>query len=279
MKRLLAAVCLFACTLCLFAIDKKAPPATVAPSPVASADKKLIALTFDDGPRPYVLYGQGPATASGGLLDVLQTNHATATFFYMGWRLTPKTFGDTHEFRTRMTTLDAARDVFKRGYEIEDHSFSHVQFKQFEKKHGEQGVIDDVDRASTLIKDLTGRRANYVRPPDWITTPAINQKLAARGYRVLGIWSELPLPLRDVNTADYLCAGEKPKQCPKPSLEGFVLQEIQQREKKGVYTHILALHELSTTTATLKTLLPELKARGYRFVSLDDYMKEVGAGK
>jgi len=53
------------------------------------------------------------------------------------------------------------------------------------------------------------------------------------------------------------------------------MQEIQQREKKGVYTHILALHELSTTTETLKTLLPELKQRGYRFVTLDEYMKEV----
>lgn len=246
-------------------------------SSLFAADKRLIALTFDDGPRPYVLYGEGPAQASGGLLDVLQKNQAPATFFYMGWRLTPKTFGDSHEFRTRTTTLDAARDVVKRGYQIEDHSYSHVQFKRFEKQHGEQGVIDDVDRASDLIKGVTGRRAHYVRPPDWITTKEINQKLAARGYHVMGIGSNLSLSLRDVNTADYLCAGANPKQCPKPSLQDFVLQEISQREKKGTYTHILAMHELSTTTATLKTLLPELKRRGYRFVTLDEYMKEVGS--
>ena len=41
--------------------------------------------------------------------------------------------------------------------------------------------------------------------------------------------------------------------------------------------NLLALHELSTTTATLKTLLPELKQRGYRFVTLDEYWKEVAA--
>ena len=227
--------------------------------------------------RPYVLYGQGPAQASGGLLDVLQKNQTPATFFYMGWRLLPKQYGDPHEFRTGTTTLDAAKDVYKRGYQIEDHSFSHVQFKLFEKKHGEEGVIEDVDKASDLIKNLTGHRATYIRPPDWITTDDINKKLAARGYHVLGIWSSLPTPLRDVNTADYLCAGEHPKQCPKPSLQDFVLQEISQREKKGTYTHILAMHELSTTTATLKTLIPELKQRGYRFVTLDEYMKEVSA--
>ena len=274
MKRHLALICVLVCSLLSVAAEKEKLKPAAAKSVVP--DKKLIALTFDDGPRPYVLYGQGPAQASGGLLDVLQKNQAPATFFYMGWRLVPKQYGDRREFRTSMTTLDAARDVYKRGYQIEDHSFSHVQFKLFEKKKGEQGVIDDVDKASELIKQLTGRRANYVRPPDWITTTDINQKLTARGYRVLGIWSTLPLPLRDVNTADYLCAGEHPKQCPKPSLQDFVLQEIAQREKKGTYTHILAMHELSTTTATLKTLLPELKQRGYRFVTLDEYMKEVG---
>ncbi len=241
------------------------------------AQQKLIALTFDDGPRPYVLYGQGPAQATGGLLDVLQRNHAPATFFYMGWRLTPKQYGDRREFRTSMTTLEAARDVVRRGYEIEDHSYSHVQFKLFEKQHGEPGVIADVDRASDLIRQLTGHRADFVRPPDWVLTKEISHDLTARGYRVMTISPELPLPLRDVNSADYLCAGEHPVKCPKPSLQAFVLGEIAQRERRGVYTHILAFHELSTTTAMLKTLLPELRARGYRFVSLQEYMKDVSA--
>jgi len=67
------------------------------------ASEKLVALTFDDGPRPYVLYGvkqPGAASptapnASQGLLDVLDHNGVKATFFYMGWRLTPKTWGET----------------------------------------------------------------------------------------------------------------------------------------------------------------------------------------
>lgn len=276
MKRFAVVCALLVCSLPLIAAKNNAGKTSVASSS-RTTEKKLIALTFDDGPRPYVLYGQGPAQPMGGLLNVLQENHAPATFFYMGWRLTPKTFGDRHEFRTSMTTLDAARDVYKRGYEIEDHSFSHVQFKLFEKQHGENGVIADVDRCSDLIKQLTGHRADFVRPPDWIITPQIDRDLTARGFHVLGIWSDIPLPLRDVNTADYLCAGEHPTQCPKPSLQGFILQEIAQREKKGTYTHILAMHELSTTTAMLKTLLPELRQRGYQFVTLDEYMKEVAA--
>jgi hypothetical protein len=56
-----------------------------------------------------------------------------------------------------------------------------------------------------------------------------------------------------------------------------VLKQIEQREKHGVYTHILAFHELSTTTAMMPELITELKGRGYRFVTLSEYMQLVGA--
>ena len=60
-------------------------------------------------------------------------------------------------------------------------------------------------------------------------------------------------------------------------MNAFVLQQIEQREKKGVTTHILAFHELSTTVIALQTLIPELKARGYRWVTMQEYVRLVGA--
>jgi hypothetical protein len=84
------------------------------------------------------------------------------------------------------------------------------------------------------------------------------------------------MPLRDVNSLDYLCAGTQPAHCPKPSLAGSVLKQIEQRERQGVYTHILAFHELTTTTAMLPDFIKELKSRGYRFVTVSEYMKLVG---
>ena len=51
---------------------------------------RLIALTFDDGPRPWVLKGNSePGHASPSLLDLLDREGAKATFFVMGWRLAP----------------------------------------------------------------------------------------------------------------------------------------------------------------------------------------------
>jgi peptidoglycan/xylan/chitin deacetylase (PgdA/CDA1 family) len=242
--------------------------------PVFSADK-LIALTFDDGPRPYVLFGTKGAHPTPGLLDVLDQNGVKGTFFVVGWRLTPKTWGERrHEENIGITCIEAAQQVVKRGNELEDHTYSHVELRTAERKKGEPWVLEDVSRGADAIKAITGTRPAYVRPPDWIITDDARQDLEREGFRLLTISSENPMPLRDVNSLDYLCAGNK-VQCPKPSLVDSVLKQVGQREKKGVYTHILAFHELSTTTAIMPELISSLKARGYRFVTVSEYMNLV----
>lgn len=238
---------------------------------------KLIALTFDDGPRPYVLFGSKGVHPAPGLVDILDQNGVKATFFVVGWRLTPKTWGEPkHEEDIGVTCIGAAEQLIRRGHELEDHTYSHLELRSAEKKNGEQWVMHDVDRGAQAIKAVTGTQPRYVRPPDWIITSDARRDLQQQGYRVLTISSENPMALRDVNSLDYLCAG-KAVGCPKPSLPDAVLQQIGQREKKGTYTHILAFHELSTTTAIMPRLITDLKARGYRFVTLTEYMKLVGS--
>lgn len=244
--------------------------------PSFGADR-LIALTFDDGPRPYVLFGT-KASPAPGLLDVLDRNGVKATFFVMGWRLTPKTWGEApHETNIGMTCLDAAQQVRRRGHQIENHTYSHAELRTAARKKGLPWVVGDVERGAQAIKAVTGIQPKYVRPPRWILPEEARRDIERHGFRVLTISSENPLALRDVNSVDYLCAGAHPTQCPKPSLADSVVRQIEQREKKGVYTHILAFHELTSTTAMMPHLIGQLKARGYRFVTLDEYMRSVGA--
>jgi peptidoglycan/xylan/chitin deacetylase (PgdA/CDA1 family) len=243
----------------------------------ASPADKLIALTFDDGPRPYVLFGSKAVHPAPGLVDILDQNGVKATFFVVGWRLTPKTWGEPkHEEDIGISCLDAAGQLIRRGHELEDHTYSHLELRSAEKKNGEQWVMHDVDRGAEAIKAVTGTQPRYLRPPDWILTDDARRDLQQHGYRVLTISSENPMALRDVNSLDYLCAG-KAVGCPTPSLPDAVLKQIEQREKKGTYTHILAFHELSTTVAAMPRLISDLKARGYRFVTLTEYMKLVGS--
>ena len=239
------------------------------------AAEKLIALTFDDGPRPYVLYGPKQPGAPAGLLDVLDRNGVKATFFYMGWRLTPKTWGETvHETNIGVTCLDAAHEVLRRGHEIENHTYSHENLRIAERKKGEAWALNDVERGAGAVEAVTGSKPLYLRPPDWDLTVDERRDLEKRGFHILTISSENPVALRDINSQDYLCAG-KAVGCPKPSLAQSVLNAIGQREKKGVTTDILAFHELTTTTAQLPELISALKAKGYRFVTVTEYMKLV----
>ena len=239
-----------------------------------SADK-LIALTFDDGPRPYVLFGS-KAHPGPGLVNVLDSNGVKATFFVVGWRLTPKTWGDRrYEENVGMTCLDAAQRLVHDGFELQDHTYSHIELRTAERKRGEPWVIGDVNRGAEAIKAITGAKPEYVRPPDWIISDDARRDLEHEGYHLLTISSENPVQLRDVNSLDYLCTRRN-LACPKPSLANAVLKEVEQREKHGVYTHILAFHELSTTTAAMPELITNLKARGYRFVTLTEYMRLLG---
>jgi len=239
--------------------------------------EKLIALTFDDGPRPYVLFGPSKEHPGPGLVSVLDSQGVKATFFVVGWRLTPKTWGDKrYEENVGITCLDAAGRLVHDGFELEDHTYSHIELRTAERKQGEQWVLGDVNRGAQAIKAVTGTQPRYLRPPDWIIPDDARKDLERQGYQLLTISNDNPTALRDINSLDYLCAGRHPTSCPKPSLTDGVLKQIEQREKHGVYTHILAFHELSTTTAMMPELITQLKARGYRFVTLSEYMRIVG---
>ena len=242
---------------------------------IANASQKLVALTFDDGPRPYVLYGVKEPQPTQGLLDLLKKNDVKATFFYMGWRLTPKTWGDRRETNIGVTCLDAAKDVLKQGHELENHTYTHIDLRIEAKKKGDAAVLEDVDHGAKVIEAVTGSKPKYLRPPDWDLPSDLRHQLEARGYHIMTISSENPVQFRDINSLDYLCAGSHPTQCPKPSLAQGVLKQIEAREKKGVTTHILTFHELSTTTPQLQELITTLKGKGYRFVRLDEYMQSV----
>jgi peptidoglycan-N-acetylglucosamine deacetylase len=239
------------------------------------ATEKLIALTFDDGPRPYVLYGIKQPGAQPGLLEVLDRSGVKATFFVMGWRLTPKTWGESpHETNIGVSCLDAAHDLLRRGHEIENHTYSHADLRLAERKKGEGWVLMDVERGAEVVRAVTGAKPVYLRPPDWDLPDDARAELEKRGFRVLTISNRNSLALRDVNSLDYLCAG-KASGCPKPSLAESVLKAVGRREQQGATTHILVFHELTTTTAQLPELITALKARGYRFVTVSEYMRLV----
>ena len=252
-----------------------APREAAVPSAAPGGDR-LIALTFDDGPKPYVLMGtrSGKGIPSRSLLGLLDQQGVKATFFVMGWRLS-KNADEMCRQVDGGVCREAAEEEHRRGHEIENHTYGHGDFRLMQKRYGEQWILDDIDRASRVIQPITSTRPAYLRPPDWDIWPELQEKIEARGYHVMTKSRTVPPALRDVDSEDYFCVGHNPAKCPKPSDYDFVLRSIQLRERQDVERHILVFHELPETVELLSRLIPGLKNRGYRFVLLREYMTAV----
>jgi peptidoglycan/xylan/chitin deacetylase (PgdA/CDA1 family) len=244
----------------------------------ATASRKLIALTFDDGPKPYVLLGtkSGSGVESRSLLDLLDREQVKATFFVMGWRLSKN--ADAHCLKADGGVCrEAAEEEHRRGDEIENHTYGHGDFRLMERRYGEAWILADIEKGSRIIQSITGTRPRFLRPPDWDIWPELQQRIEAAGYRVMSKSSSYPPDLRDVDLEDYFCVGRDRSKCPKPSDYDYVLRTLEQRERHGVTNHILVLHELPESVELLSRLIPVLKQRGYTFVTLRQYMSAVRA--
>lgn len=261
-------------------------------SPGASTER-LAAFTIDDGPKPPVLYGLNQKTlkptGKPGLLEVLDKAGIKATFFYMGWRL------DALD-KKNAENIKAARDVHARGHQIENHTNGHGPFRKMVFLRGEEWVLKDIDLGAERIKSITGKKPQFLRPPEWSIWPELKEKIEARGYTVVtksvnGI--HMPLLLVDVDTEDWAYYEKEPTRRPfcgrnnqpgenlpnKNCLVLETLKKIEARERAGLLGHLLVFHELNLTAGALPEIIQELKNKGYKFVALEEYFKTYGDGR
>lgn len=244
--------------------------------------EKLIALTFDDGPKPYVLYGwkinSREPSDFPGLLAVLDKHKVRATFFYMGWR-----FSDQAQKQDKF--VEAGKDVFTRGHRLENHTCSHGPMLKMQKQYGEAWVMRDIDCATKRIQNITGERPVFIRPPEWSIDLDLKRKLEARGYRVVTKSTRdiaMPPLFEDVDSEDWAFyekdsrrrpACEDKSLSPAQGISKCVLEKVTRRERVGIFGHILVFHETQFTAQAMELLIPLLGARDYRFVLLGEYMQ------
>jgi polysaccharide deacetylase family sporulation protein PdaB len=103
-----------------------------------TTDKKLIALTFDDGPNPVY---------TPQILDLLKAYQAQATFFVLGKRV-------------QMYPEIAIREV-NEGHEIANHTFDH----HYLKNASSTKLIDEIHQTQDVIFDITEQVPHVFRPP------------------------------------------------------------------------------------------------------------------
>ena len=101
-------------------------------------DKKLIALTFDDGPSIY----------TEQILDVLKEYHVKATFFVVG--------------KTEARYEAVYRRIVDEGHTLGMHSFSH---KYNEIYASEEAFAADLEALRSFLKEKTGVECRFSRFP------------------------------------------------------------------------------------------------------------------
>ena len=133
--------------------------------PAASAARREVALTIDDGPDPEV---------TPRVLDVLDEAGVRATFFCIGWRA--------------RQAPDLCREIVARGHSVENHGDSHSHaFSLF----GPGRMRADIAAAQATLADLTGRAPRFFRATAGLRNPWLEPVLAELDLQ-LAAWTRRP---------------------------------------------------------------------------------------
>jgi peptidoglycan/xylan/chitin deacetylase (PgdA/CDA1 family) len=130
--------------------------------PVPSARRGEVAITIDDGPDPEV---------TPRVLDLLARYGAQATFFCVGDRV------ERHP--------DLARDIVRRGHDVENHTQRHRHSFSF---LGPRGMAAEIGGAQEAITRVVGVRPRFFRAPAGLRNPFLEPVLCRLGLR-LASWT------------------------------------------------------------------------------------------
>jgi len=122
--------------------------------------RKLIALTFDDGPWD---------NHTREILDILKKNQVRATFFVLGQALKNKP--------------DIGRRIVNDGHVIANHTWNHRYHY-----HNPQAAAFEIDRTSELIYQTTGAKTNLFRPPGGMLNNGLVAYAKEKNYTIV-MWS------------------------------------------------------------------------------------------
>ncbi len=121
--------------------------------------RKLLALTFDDGPNP---------TITPQVLKTLAAHHAHATFFVLGEN------AEGHR--------GLLRQMADAGHAVGSHSYHHLY------KASTEVAKWNLEKTAAVIERSTGRRPTLFRPPGGFTNGALARLAREQGYAVI-LWT------------------------------------------------------------------------------------------
>ncbi|GGD75473.1 polysaccharide deacetylase family protein [Paenibacillus nasutitermitis] len=173
------------------------------------------------------------------ILDLLKQYDAKCTFFVVGKRV--------------KQYPDIMKRVSAEGHEIANHTYSHAYFRI--PSSGRQ-VREEIERTENEIFKLIGRKSVLFRPPGGVYDDTIVKVSNQMGLvPIMWSWHQ--------DTRDWSRPGVQ-------RIRNKVLENARNGDIVLFHDHVQGKTQ---TTAALKVILPELKARGYRFITVSELMK------
>lgn len=221
-------------------------------------DRKVVYLTFDDGPHP-------PETER--VLDVLRERGARATFFLIG---------------SKVSGNEAVlHRMLEEGHALGLHTYSHAgtfPLLSFDK------MLADVNEGKRAVESVAGKKISLFRPPFGVTNPTIAKVVRTLGLQTVG-WDVRSFDTMFCKSSEHFCkssehsckqSGYSCKQsehsckqsehsCKQSGHDWYVpvVERIMKQVRPG---SVILLHDrLDGASELLALLLDSLAASGYDF--------------
>lgn len=184
-------------------------------------------------------FDDGPnAAQTPQILDLLKQYDAKATFFVVGKRMEKYP--------------DLVRREANEGHELANHTYNHPYFKQ--STPSEQ-IRQEILKNQQLITSLTRQKPRLFRPPGGFYSENIVEASKEAGYlTVLWSWHQ--------DTKDWRS----------PGVDKIVRKVLDNARNGDIVLFHDHVENNPQTVEALKQILPELKQRGFRFVTVSELL-------
>ena len=182
-------------------------------------------------------FDDGPNTdTTNKVLDILEKHQVVASFFLIGNNINDE-------------SAESVKRAYALGCEINNHSKSH----DYMDKMSADDIKAEYDYVDEKVFELTGEHTKFFRPP-YI---AVSDEM----------WENIDVPfISGIGCNDW---DEKVT----------VEKRVQMILKKAADGCIILMHDASgnhMTVEAIDQIIPELKAQGYKFVTVSELFKEKG---
>ena len=188
-------------------------------------------------PNIALTFDDGPNTViTPQVLDILEENGAVGTFFLIAQNINPE-------------SAEMVRRAVAMGCDIENHSVTH----SFMDEMSPEQIREEVKTCSEKITAITGRAPEFFRPP----------------------FIRVSQEMYDNIELTFICGAGCEDWVPEVSAQTRI-ERVLANAEDGL---IVLLHDMEwnvNTVEALKTIVPELKKRGYRFVTCAQLFAEAG---